>query len=161
MKFLSCKCFKNVLKILFYIIFYIFKKILSAIKNCNTFTLFFFTLVTLLYYLFVFTFLFPFSRQIFLFNYAQSNLSRQVKLKKRYFEILFLNGEACLTEKTFIVHYLDTHVNKYVFLSFMSLLLKRASVVSDRPDIASVRRRRINTRDVHLPVFLSLSLPPL
>lgn len=59
------------------------------------------------------------------------------------------------------MHYLDAHVNKYVFLPLMSLLLKRASVVSDRSDIVRVRRRRINTRDVHVPVSLpssSLSL---
>lgn len=54
-----------------------------------------------------------------------------------------------------------THKYKYVFLSFMSFLLKRAraSDVSDRPDITRARRRRINTRYVHsCPLFLSLSL---
>lgn len=56
-----------------------------------------------------------------------------------------------------------THKYKYVFLSFMSFLLKRAraSDVSDRPDITRARRRRINTRYVHsCSLFLSLSLSP-
>lgn len=43
------------------------------------------------------------------------------------------------------------HINKYGFLSLLHEFTIKASVVSDRPDISRARRRRINTRDVHLP----------
>lgn len=89
-------------------------------------------------------------------SYTRSYLPRPVKPKKCHFGRCFWS-KIYLAEENFIVHYPDIYVNKYVFLSFMSLLLKRASVVSDRLDIAGVRRRRINTRDVYHPISLSLS----
>lgn len=59
-------------------------------------------------------------------NYTRSYLPRPVKPKKRYFGRCFWS-EIYLAEKNFMVHHPDTYVNKYVFLSFMSLLLKRVS----------------------------------
>lgn len=54
---------------------------------------------------------------------------------------------------------LPRHICEQIRFSFLQFTVKaRATVVSDRLDIAGVRRYRINTRDVHHPISLSLSL---